>query len=56
MSATLRCARGARQERAQCIAYELAHNKTQARAKAIKMLGEARALGVPLPDDKALKS
>ena len=35
---------------------ELAHNKTQARAKAIKMLGEARALGVPLPDDKALKS
>lgn len=35
---------------------ELERNKTQARAKAIKMLGEARALGVPLPDDKALKS
>jgi hypothetical protein len=35
---------------------ELAHNKAQARAKAIKMLAEARALGVPLPDDKSLKS
>ena len=35
---------------------ELARNKTQARAKAIKMLGEARALGVPLPDERALKS
>lgn len=35
---------------------EFARNKTQARARAIKMLGEARALGVPLPDDATLKS
>jgi len=33
----------------------LARNQAQARAKALKMLGEARRLGVPLPDDDVLK-
>jgi hypothetical protein len=35
---------------------DLARNKTQARAKALKMLGEARKLGVPLPEESVLKS
>ena len=35
---------------------ELARNKTQARAKALKMFGEARKLGVPLPEESVLKS
>jgi hypothetical protein len=35
---------------------ELARNKTQARAKALKMYGEARKLGVPLPEESVLKT
>jgi hypothetical protein len=34
---------------------ELARNQTQAKAKALKMLGEARKLGVPLPIDSELR-
>ena len=37
-------------------ADDFAHQKTQTRAKALKMFGEARKLGVPLPEESVLKS
>ena len=37
-------------------ADDLARQKAQTRAKALKMFGEARKLGVPLPEESVLKS